>query len=142
MVADRVWIVTELMATIFTIFLWLLFSFWMWSDLCTTFNLSLNIDLTGLDKLHRKKLRFLFSLLQVSSPRMVLWSRQNEKNHQIQLRCVVYARSRICRATIYGIYSKRALYVVFQISASVTALWKRWKIHNGSVTRLINAQAI
>lgn len=37
-------------------------------------------------------------------------------------------------------YSKRALQVVFQISASVTALWKRWKMHRGSVMRCMMDQ--
>lgn len=40
------------------------------------------------------------------------------------------------------IYSKRALYVVFHISASATALWKRWNMHNGKVTRWINDHAM
>lgn len=43
---------------------------------------------------------------------------------------------------VVGAYSSRALYVVFQTSASVTALWNRWKMHSGRVTRWINDQAI
>lgn len=39
-------------------------------------------------------------------------------------------------------YSKRALYDVFQISAKVTALWKRWKMQRGRVTRCTSDQAM